>query len=96
MKLTLVLYLPSRTNQNSIGVEDGQIVTSRYFPRAWLEAAQSYLPGVPEHLSVLAWMLDVHAGKVRVEDRLPGWGWGDPHKARAYLKAELDRRGIEW
>jgi len=95
MTLWLSLYLPSRTNRDAIGVEDGRVVMSVHFPTAWLEAAKTYIPGIPEYLSVMAWMFAVHEGKIQVEDRIPGWAWGDEEEARAYLKAALAERGIE-
>lgn len=96
MILWLSLYLPSRLNCDSIGVEDGQVVTSLHFPPDWLAVAKSYLPGAPEDLSVMAWMFDVHSGRIKVEDRIPVWGWGDKHKALDELKKALAERGIAW
>lgn len=91
MNLWLSLYLPSRLNRDSIGVVNGEVMTSLHFPQAWLEAAKSYVPG-DEALSVMAWMLAVHDGKIKVEDRIPVWSWGNKEKARAYVEAVLAAR----
>lgn len=85
MRFALDLITPDRMNAVGIGVYDGAIVPSFGFPPEWLEAARGYWPGAPQDLSVLAWMLAVHDGKIRAGDHIPLWSLGRVEEARAIV-----------
>jgi hypothetical protein len=82
-----MLLEPNRRNSVGLCVVDDQIIPSLSFPAEWLEAAKTYVPSLPPHLSAVAWLLDVGEGRLAVEDRIPVWSLGDPGKVRDLLDA---------
>ncbi len=87
IRFALDLITPDRYNKHGIGVFDTKIVPSILCPPAWVEAAKTYRPDLPEHLSVLAWMLDANDGKINVENHHPVWALGRVEDARALLES---------
>jgi len=91
IRFALDLITPDRYNKHGIGVYGMEVVPGWEFPSRWLEAAKNHRPDLPEHLSVLAWMLDVNDGKINVEGHHPVWALGRVEDARTLLESEEER-----
>ncbi|PZA06493.1 MULTISPECIES: hypothetical protein [unclassified Meiothermus] len=86
IRFALNLIAPDRMNTHGIGVYGTEVVPGWEFPQAWLEAAKTYRPDLPEHLSALAWMLAVHSGQINVGGYYPVWALGRVEEAQALVQ----------